>query len=299
MTKMNRREAMVKTSAAAVSAVVLAGKSGRAQPRAGQTAKKVVKNARLQQSVCYWCYQGKKVSLPDLCKASADMGLVAVDLLSPDQWETARQHGLKCSVGSIAAGSIADGLNNKANHDTIIKAFEKNIPLAAKAGVPNVIVFFGNRRGMSDAEATENSVIGLNRAKKIAEDHGVTIVIELLNSKVNHKDYQGDRTPYGVQIVKAVDSPRVKLLYDIYHMQIMEGDLIRNIRDHIEHFGHFHTAGNPGRKDLDEAQEIYYPAVARAIHDTGYRDWVGHEFSPKGDAVKALQQAYEMCLVKA
>jgi hydroxypyruvate isomerase len=294
MAKMNRREAIVKTSAAAVSAVALA-KSGRAEPRAGQTAKNIVKNARLKQSVCYWCYQGKKVSLPDLCKASADMGLVAVDLLGPDQWETARQHGLKCSVGSIAAGSIPDGLNNKANHDTIIKAFEKNIPLAAKAGVPNVIVFFGNRRGMSDAEATENSVIGLNRARKIAEDYGVTIVIELLNSKVNHKDYQGDRTPYGVQIVKAVNSPRVKLLYDIYHMQIMEGDVISTIKENHQYIAHYHTGGVPGRAEIDTTQELNYPAICKAIIDTGYTGYLAHEFIPRREPITSLREAAALC----
>ena len=294
MTKMNRREAIVKTSAAAVSAVAIA-KSGRGEPRAGQTAKTVVKNARLKQSVCYWCYQGKKISLPDLCKASAEMGLVAMDLLGVDQWETARQHGLKCSVGSIAAGSIADGLNNKANHDTILKAFEKNIPLAEKYGVPNVIVFFGNRRGMSDAEAIENSVAGLNRAKKIAEDHGVTIVVELLNSKVNHPDYQGDRTPYGVQVIKAVNSPRVKLLYDIYHMQIMEGDVIRTIKDNHQYIAHYHTGGVPGRAEIDNTQELYYPAICKAIIDTGFTGYLAHEFIPKREPITSLREAAALC----
>lgn len=294
MAKMNRREAILKTSAVALSSMVLA-KSGQAEPRARQTTKSVVKNARLKQSACYWCYEGKKVTLPDLCKAAAEMGLVALDLLNAEQWETARQHGLKCSVGSIGAGSIADGLNNKANHDTIIKAFEKNIPLAAKHGVPNVIVFFGNRRGMSDAEAIENSVIGLNRAKKIAEDHGVTIVVELLNSKVNHKDYQGDRTPYGVQIMKAVNSPRVKLLYDIYHMQIMEGDVISTIKENHQYIAHYHTGGVPGRAEIDNTQELNYPAICKAIIDTGYTGYLAHEFIPKREPITSLREATALC----
>ena len=174
-----------------------------------QAADKVVRNARLKQSVSRWPYA--KIPLPDFCRALADMGLPAIDLLEMNEWPVARDHGLVCSMGYAGGGSIPDALNVKANHDAIVRNFEQNIPKAAAARVPNVITFFGNKRGMPDAEAIDNCVAGLNRVKKVAEDNGVTVCVELLNSKVNHKDYQGDRTSFGVQVVKAVGSPRVKL----------------------------------------------------------------------------------------
>ena len=267
-------------------------------PRLGLAAAqggRVVKKGRVKQSACLWCYEIRKVSLEDLCRAGAEMGLSAIDLLNPSQWETARRHGLKCSVGMIGAGSIEDGLNSRANHERIIKALEENVPLAAKAGVPSVIVFFGNRRGMGDAEAIANSVACLNRAKGIAERHGVNIVMELLNSKVDHKDYIGDRTSYGAEIVRQVNSPRVKLLYDIYHMQIMEGDVIRTIRDNHQLIAHYHTGGNPGRNEIDETQELYYPAICRAIIDTGFDGYLAHEFIPKRDPLRSLREAVALC----
>ena len=197
--------------------------------RAGREDR-VVKNGRLKQSVSRWCYNA--IPMAEFCRAVADMGLGAIDLLEEPDWAIARDHGLVCSMGYAGGGSIKDGLNVVANHDAIVKNFERLIPRAAAMRVPNVITFFGNRRGMPDAEAIANCVAGLNRVKKIAEDNGVTICVELLNSRLNHPDYQGDRTAFGVAVVKAVGSPRVKLLYDIYHMQIMEGDLIATIREH-------------------------------------------------------------------
>jgi hydroxypyruvate isomerase len=257
-------------------------------------SQKLVKNARLKQSVCRWAFN--KVPMPEFCRAVADMGLTAIDLLSPKEWDGLREYGLICSMGSVSAGTIPDGLNNKANHDTIFKNLQENIPLAAKANVPNVISFFGNvQSGMTEAEAIENCVIGLNRVKKIAEDHGVTICVELLNSKVNHKGYQGDRSAFGVQVVKAVDSPRVKLLYDIYHMQIMEGDVISTIRQNINYFAHFHTGGVPGRHELDDTQELNWAAVSRAIIDTGFKGYMAHEFIPVRDPVTSLRDAVTLC----
>ncbi len=291
MLTINRRD-VLKGGAAVLGAASL--------PAFGQApagGEKVVRKGRIKQSACFWCYEMRKVPLEDLCRAGAEMGLSAIDLLNPSQWETARKHGLKCSVGMIGAGSIADGLNNRANHERIIKALEENVPLAAKAGVPAVIVFFGNRRGMGDAEAIANSVACLNRAKVVAERHGVNVVMELLNSKVDHKDYIGDRTSYGAEIVRRVNSPRVKLLYDIYHMQIMEGDIIRTIRDQHPYFAHYHTAGNPGRNEIDATQELNYPAIMRAILETGYKGYVGQEFVPKGDVLEALKSAFEICNV--
>jgi hydroxypyruvate isomerase len=250
---------------------------------------------RLKQSVCRWCYA--KIPLPEFCKAVADIGLTAVDLLTEAEWPVAREHGLICSMGSGFGGTITDGLNVKANHDKIIAGLERGIPLAAANKVPNLITFFGNRRGMSDEEAIANCIEGLNRIKKTAEDHGVTVCLELLNSKVDHKDYQGDRSAFGVAIVKAVASPRVKLLYDIYHMQIMEGDLIRTIRDNREYFAHFHTGGVPGRNELDQTQEIQWRSVATAIADMGFTGYFAHEFIPKRDPIASLREAVALCAV--
>jgi len=255
---------------------------------------KVVKAGRLKQSVCRWCYA--KIPLPEFCRAVADLGLTAIDLLTPAEWDTAREYGLNCSMGSIGAATIPNGLNNKTYHDGIVKAFEQNIPLAAKYGVPNVISFFGNvQPGMSEAEAIDNCVTGLNRARKIAEDHGVTICVELLNSKVNHKGYQGDRTQFGVQVIKAVASPRVKLLYDIYHMQIMEGDVISTIRQNFDSIAHFHTGGVPGRHELDDTQELNWLAVSRAIVDAGFKGYMAHEFIPTRDPLTSLREAVVLC----
>jgi hydroxypyruvate isomerase len=256
-------------------------------------ADRVVKNGRLKQSVSRWPYA--KIPLPDFCRAVAEMGLTAVDLLEEAEWAVAREHGLVCSMGYAGGGSIRDGLNVTANHDAIVANFTRTIPRAAAMQVPNVITFFGNKRGMSDEEAIVNCVAGLNRVKRIAEDQGVTICVELLNSKVDHRDYQGDRTAFGVAIVKAVGSPRVKLLYDIYHMQIMEGDLVRTIQDQHQYIGHYHTGGVPGRHELDETQEVNWPAVCRTIAGTGFQGFVAHEFVPTRDPLTSLREAVALC----
>jgi hydroxypyruvate isomerase len=198
-------------------------------------------------------------------------------------------------MGYAGGGSIRDGLNVTTNHDAIVRNFERLIPRAAAMQIPNVITFFGNRRGMNDDLAIANCVAGLNRVKAIAEQSGVTICVELLNSKVNHPDYQGDRTAFGVAVVKAVGSPRVKLLYDIYHMQIMEGDLIKTIRDQHELIAHYHTGGVPGRHELDGTQEVNWPAVCRAIVDTGFHGYLAHEFVPTRDPLTSLAEAVALC----
>jgi hydroxypyruvate isomerase len=288
MAGMSRRDMVFGLGAAALSSVFLPDAL-----RAAQDAGRVVKKGRLKQSVSRWCYQ--RIPLPDFCKAVAEMGLTAIDLLEEKDWETVRQYGLICSMGYGGGGTIPDALNVKANHDAIVKSFEKSIPRAASLGVPNVISFFGNRRGMNVDEAAENCIAGLNRVKKIAEDNGVTICVELLNSKVDHKDYNGDRTEFGLRVVKAVASPRVKLLYDIYHMQIMEGDVIRTIRQNHEHIAHYHTGGVPGRHELDETQELNWAAVCRAIVDTGFKGYLAHEFVPTREPLKSLREAVALC----
>ena len=260
----------------------------------GGAVDKLVKKGRLKQSVSYWCYQ-KYFKLPEFARLVAEMGLPAIDLLQPEQWEVVRQAGLVCSMGYADAARIPDGLNNRANHDAIVKGLEKAIPTAAKAGVPNLIAFFGNRRGITDAEGIENCIAGLNRIKKVAEDSGVTICVELLNSKVDHKDYQGDHVTFGAQVIKAVASPRVKMLFDIYHVQIMDGDIIRSIRENHDYIGHFHTGGVPGRHELDDTQELNWATVCRAIVDTGFKGYVAHEFVPTRDPLKSLGEAVTMC----
>ena len=198
-------------------------------------------------------------------------------------------------MGYAGGGDIKKALNRKENHDAIEAAFRKNIPLAAKAGVPNVITFSGNREGMSDDEGARNTVIGLKRLKPIAEDNGVNICMELLNSKVNHKDYMCDHTAWGVAVCEQVDSPRIKLLYDIYHMQIMEGDLIDTIRDNTKWLGHFHTGGVPGRHELDDTQEVNWAGVMRGIAATGFTGYVAHEFVPTRDPLTSLREAVDIC----
>jgi hydroxypyruvate isomerase len=248
---------------------------------------------RIKQAVCRWCYQ--KMPIDDLCTAAAQMGLFGIDLLNPDEYEVPRRHGLICTMGYAGAGTIPDAMNRTENHAAIQAALTTNIPLAAKAGVPNVITFSGNRKGMSDDEGARNTIAGLNRVKKIAEDNGILICLELLNSKVNHPDYMCDHTAWGARVVQEVNSPNVKLLYDIYHMQIMEGDIIATIKKNIPWIGHFHTGGVPGRHELDETQEVQWDGVMRAIVATDYKGYVAHEFLPVRDPMTSLRAAVKLC----
>jgi len=248
---------------------------------------------RLKQSVSRWCYE--KYSLDELCQAAVRIGLKGIDLIDSKDWPTVQKYGLVPSM-TPGAGTIPDALNRKENHDRLEKEFRENIERAAKAGVPNVITFSGNRRGLPDDVGIENCVTGLNRVKKIAEDHNVMICMELLNSKVDHHDYQCDHTAWGVEVIKRVDSPKVKLLYDIYHMQIMEGDVIRTIRQNIQYLAHFHTGGVPGRHEIDNTQELNYGAVAKAIVDLGFQGYLAHEFVPAGkDPIQSLEAAAKLC----
>jgi hydroxypyruvate isomerase len=252
---------------------------------------------RLKQSVSRWPYA--KIPLPEFCRACAAMGLQAIDLLQPEDWAVVREHGLICSMGYPTARRdfISTGFNNPANHPMLLRELERTIPLAARGRVPNVIAMFGDRRDQPEAAAIANCVRGLSQIKGLAEQEGVTVCVELLNSKVDHKGYQGDRTAFGAAVVREVDSPRVKLLYDIYHMQIMEGDVIRTIRDNIRYIAHFHTGGVPGRHEIDDSQELNYRAVARAIADLGFTGYVAHEFVPTKEPLTALKEAVEICTV--
>jgi hydroxypyruvate isomerase len=253
------------------------------------------RKGRIHQSVCQWCYP--KLSVDRLAEYAAGIGLRGVDLLQPEEYDIPRRYGLVCTMGYAGGGEIKQALNRVENHAAIEQGFRKNIPLAAKAGVPNVITFSGNRAGMSDEDGARNTVAGLNRVKKYAEDQGVTICVELLNSRVDHKDYQGDHTAFGVAVVKGVDSPRVKLLFDAYHMQIMEGDLIHTIRDNIQYIGHFHVAGVPGRHEIDDTQEVNWHAVAQAIADLNFQGYVAHEFQPAKEPRTSLREAVRILTV--
>ncbi len=253
----------------------------------------VVRKGNIHQSVSRWCY--KDIPLDDLCAYSAKIGLKGVDLLDLKDWEVPHKYGLICTMGYAGGGTIPEALNRIENHAAIEAAFRTNIPIAAKMGVPNVITFSGNRKGISDEEGAKNCVIGLNKLKKIAEDNNVTICMELLNSKVNHKDYMCDHTAWGVGVMEQVNSPNVKLLYDIYHMQIMEGDLIHTITDNAKWLGHFHTGGVPGRHELNDHQEVQWDGVMRGIVATGYKGYVAHEFIPTGDPRTSLLQAVDLC----
>jgi hydroxypyruvate isomerase len=288
MSRLTRREALAAAGAATLGSALASTSS--AQPTSG-----AVKRGRLKQSVCRWCYQG--IPLEEFCKGVAAIGLTAVDLLQPEEWEVAARHGLSCSTGypGKGGGSIVDGLNNRALHDQIVTTFQAALPQARKMKVPNLITFFGNRQGRSDQEALDNCIAGLGRIKPLAEEHDVTVVVELLNSKVDHRDYQGDHTHFGVQVVKAVNSPRVKLLYDIYHMQIMEGDIIRTIQQNKDWIAHYHTGGVPGRNELDATQELQWATIAKAIVDMGYSGYFAHEFVPKRDPMTSLREAVELC----
>ncbi len=247
---------------------------------------------RTKQSLSWWCYARQGVDPVQLIGEAARIGYASVEMGPEEYWSVIDEVGMRVAIIG-GHGTLVDGLNKRSNHDRIEAEIKANLERAVANRIPSLICFSGNRQGLADDEGAKICAEGLKRVAKAAEDAGITLCMELLNSKVDHKDYQCDRTPWGVEVCKLVGSPNVKLLYDIYHMQIMEGDLIRTIRDSIEYIGHFHTAGNPGRNDMDETQEVYYPAVARAIADTGYEGYVGHEFVPKGDVFEAIRAAYE------
>jgi hydroxypyruvate isomerase len=247
----------------------------------------------INHSVSRWCFN--KFSLDELCVACKRMGIKSVELLPPKEWATVKKYGLTCAMTSAGKG-IANGFNRLENHDELIANLEEIVPMAAEAGMPNIICMSGNRKGMDDDEGLKNCVTGLKRIVGLFEKHNVTLCMELLNSKVNHPDYMCDHTSWGVELCKQVGSPRFKLLYDIYHMQIMEGDIIRTIQDNSEYIGHYHTGGNPGRHEIDDSQEIYYPAVMKAIVKTGYRGFVGQEFVPaSSDPLASLEKCIRIC----
>jgi len=261
--------------------------------------------SRINHSACKWCYDS--IPLEDLCVAGKAIGLKSIDLLMPNDFATLHKHGLTCAmvanpVGKTAAGvqvgTIVKAFNRLEHHDALVAAYEPHLKAAAAVGAKNVICFSGNREGMDDHQGLDNCATGLRRLLPLAEQLGVKLVMELLNSKVNHGDYMCDHSAWGVELCKKLDSAHFGLLYDIYHMQIMEGDVIHTIRDHHRWFAHYHTGGVPGRNEIDDTQELYYPAIMRAIADTGYSGFVAQEFIPKRpDPLASLKQAVGICSV--
>jgi hydroxypyruvate isomerase len=252
---------------------------------------------RIRHSVCRWTYG--HLSLPELCTAVKKIGFAAIDLVGPKEWDVLKTNGIDSSMCNGAEISLTEGWNNPQYHATLVKNYTDHIDWVAKAGYKNLICFSGNRKGMDDETGLKNCVAGLKQIMTLAEQKGVVIQMELFNSKVDHKDYMGDKSAWGVELCKRLGSPNFKLLYDIYHMQINEGDIIRTIKDNHSYFGHYHTAGVPGRHEIDESQELYYPAIMQAILATGYTGYVAQEFIPtganNGDKLKALKKAVKLC----
>ncbi len=249
----------------------------------------------INHSVCQWCYN--TIPLEKLCQAVKEIGFGAIDLIGPKDWPVLQQYGIFSSMCYHGGkGSLTNGFNNLTFHEQLIKDYTEVIPMMVKAGYKNVICFSGNRNGMDDETGLKNCAEGLKKLLPLAEKNGITVQMELLNSKINHKDYMCDKTPWGVELCKRVGSPNFKLLYDIYHMQIDEGDVIRTIQDNHQYIGHYHTGGVPGRHEIDESQELYYPAIMKAIVATGYKGYVAQEFIPaKEDKLKSLKDAVLIC----
>ena len=289
---MNRREAIQKTAAGASAAAFL--------PLSLQTnsSEKVISSNELKgninHSVCEWCYPD--LNLEELCQVANELGLVGIDLIGPKGWSTLKKNNLISTMCNGAEISLTKGFNHKNYHNRLVDNYLEHIDLVAKAGYTNLICFSGNRNGMDDETGLKNSVEGLKKILGRAEKRGVVIQMELFNSKINHPDYMCDNTPWGIELCKRLDSPNFKLLYDIYHMQISEGDIIRTIQDHHQYFGHYHTAGVPGRNEIDETQELFYPAIMQAIVATGFKGYVAQEFIPTAkDPIESLRRAISIC----
>jgi hydroxypyruvate isomerase len=303
-TPISRRTAL--RSMAGVAAIAALPRSRAADSTAKSTTAAPATSGSIRQSVCKWCF--KDIALDPFAAAAKEMGLESVELLTPEDFPTLKKYGLTCAMVSNPSGKTPQGVtvgpirkawNRIEHHDTLVSLYEKRIAETAEAGFENVICFSGDREKMDDEKGIENCAIGLKRIMALAEKHRVTVVMELLNSKVDHSDYMCDHTAWGVALAKRVGSERFKLLYDIYHMQIMEGDVIRTLKANAAYIGHYHTAGNPGRNEFEaqDQQELNYPAIMRAIKSTGFKGFVGQEFKPKRDPLVSLREAVKLCAV--
>ena len=296
MKKSNRRDALKKIAAGTAAATVAPFISSFVSEE--KNTKKLKLKGNINHSVCQWTYN--YISLEELCVEVKKIGISAIDLIAPKDWPMLKKYGIYSSMCYIAGKvSLTEGWNNKTFHPQLIKDFSETIPLVKEAGYKNLICFSGNRKGMDDETGMNNCVEGLKQIMSLAEKNGVMIQMELLNSKVDHKDYMCDKTPWGVELVKRIGSPNFKLLYDIYHMQIDEGDVIRSIQNYNQYIGHYHTAGVPGRHEINESQELFYPAIMEAIVKTGFKDYVAQEFIPTGktndEKIAALKDAVRRC----
>ena len=287
MHRITRRSALTTFAAASGAALLGAADAEESAPTAP--------TGRLKQSVSRWCYGS--LSLEELCQAAKAMGILGIDLLGEAEWPVVREQGLVCAVAN-GPGNIMIGWNRPEHHERLITASEDLLPKAAEAGIKNMVVFSGNRRGLPDDEGITNCAKGLEKVLPLAESLDVTLCMELLNSKRDHRDYQCDHTAWGATLAKQLGSSHFKLLYDVYHMQIMEGDIIATIQENIEHIAHFHTGGVPGRNEIDDTQELNYRRICEAIADTGFDGFIGHEFVPKSDdPLASLRAAVEICTV--
>ncbi len=288
----SRRRALKKIAATATAAVVSATLSQRVA--AAEAALQPSLKGRINHSVCRWCYNS--IPLEDLCKAAKEIGIASIELTGPEEWPVLQKYGLTSALPWGAGKGIVEGFNDLKLHDDLVKSYTEVIPKAAAAGLTQIICFSGNRNGMDDEKGIENCAVGLKRLMPVAEKHKVTLVMELLNSKVDHKDYMCDHTAWGAALCDKVGSDRFKLLYDIYHMQIMEGDVIATIRKYQKYISHYHTGGVPGRHEIDESQELNYPAIMKAILDTGFKGHVAQEFIPaREDKIGSLRQGVGIC----
>jgi len=285
------RRNLIRNTSLVAAGTVAARLAGPAHALDMNSVKRVATKGRIRQSVSRWCFG--KWSLDQLCRVSKKLGLEAIDLLGPGDFATVKKYGLTASM--VSSHSLTNGLADKKFHDQCLAKLRGAIDATAEAGFPNVISFSGNRRGIPDDVGVENAVAALKKIVGHAEKKKITICLEYLNSKVNHKDYMLDNMAWGAEVCKRVGSERVKILYDIYHAQIMEGDIIRTIRTYKDYIGHYHTGGNPGRNEIDDTQELYYPAIMKAIVETGFKGYVAHEFVPKHDPLAGLTYAARIC----
>jgi len=292
------RRQLLRTATTGAAATLLATGVVRAEEHEGGALpdgkSQVAKNGKINHSVCLWCYKGMKST--DMAPVAKRLGLKAIDLLTPQEWAPLKENDLICSMTSGVWGGITKGLNRREHHDAIVESLDKLVEANAAAGYPNVICFSGNRDKQADDEGIKICAEGIKKIIGKYEEKKVTLCMELLNSKVNHPDYQCDKSDWGIALCKAVGSERFKLLYDIYHMQIMEGDVIATIKKHHEYFAHYHTGGVPGRHEIDDTQELYWPAIMKAIVATGFKGYVAQEFIPaRPDMIASLAQAVQIC----
>jgi len=290
---MNRRNALKNIVAGTAAVGVSSGLSALAMNKT-ESSEPIRLKGNINHAVCRWCFSSFDVEA--LCIEAKKIGIKGIDLVGPNDWPTLKKHGLESTMCNGAEINLVDGFNDEKFHEKLIENYTKMIPLVAEAGYKNLICFSGNRRGKDDETGWNNCVKGLKQLMPLAEKHNVVLVMELLNSKVNHKDYQCDRTSWGAELCKRLGSENFKLLYDIYHMQIDEGDVISNIRQYHQYIAHYHTAGVPGRNEIDDTQELYYPAIMKAIAETGFKGYVAQEFIPKqADKLASLKKAVSIC----